>query len=93
MLNLHFFNPYLKNSNALFSYHLLMRIFNSNSEEDNNRFISKVIDFLAEFKRNLYEHMEEGVEQIEKILPLFHVLIYLFTYYKFTDKEKMKNLA
>lgn len=36
---------------------------------------------------------EQGNQTLEKILPLFHVLIYIFSYFKFTDKEKMKLLA
>jgi hypothetical protein len=37
--------------------------------------------------------MEEGHEKIDKILPLFHILICAFTYGKFNNKEKMKELA
>lgn len=37
--------------------------------------------------------MEEGVASIEKVLPLFHTMIYLISYFKFSDKDKMKILA
>ena len=93
LLNLHFLNPYLKSNSCMYTYRLLLTNFEYNSEEDNNRFISKVIELLAEFKKKLFEQMEDEIENIEKILPTFHVLIYAFTYLQFSDKEKMKALA
>lgn len=70
-----------------------MKNFEYNSEEDNNRFIHRVIDYLADYKKKLYEHLEINGEQIEKVLPCFTILTQLFTYCKFSDKDRMKSLA
>ena len=55
MLNLHFFNPYLKSNASLFTYRYILTIFDYMSEEENNRFIGKVIEYLADYKKKLYE--------------------------------------
>lgn len=67
-----------------------MNTFENKKPEENNRFLSKIIDLIVDFKKKLFEQMEDEVESIEKILPLFHLLIYVFTYYKFSDKDKMR---
>ena len=93
MLNLHFFNPYLKNTKSVFSYQLILKIFAQNTEEENNRFLASVINYIKTYKKNLYEKMEEGIESEVKLLPMFHILIYLFTYFNFSDKDLMRTLA
>lgn len=92
-LNLPFFNPYIKSNKALFTYRLLMKTFERNSEDENNRLIIEVKEYLVGYKKKLYEELEQNGERIEKVLPLFHMLIHLFTYNKCSDKEKMKELA
>lgn len=90
-LNLPYFNPYLKSNKALFTYRLLLKNFQHNTEEDNSRFIHDVTKYIIEFKKKLFEQLDgAGGESIEKILPMFHALIYLFTHHKFNDREKMK---
>jgi hypothetical protein len=70
-----------------------MNLFKQNSDEDNNRFIIEVAKDLVEYKEKLYEQLEQNGESIEKVLPMYHVLLHLFTYFKFTDKNAMKALA
>jgi hypothetical protein len=48
---------------------------------------------LSEFKKKLFEQMEDEIEAIEKVLPIFHILIYAFTHLSFSDREKMRALA
>ena len=48
---------------------------------------------LVEYKKRLYEQLELNVEKIDKVLPMFHVLIHLFTFFKFTDREVLKTLG
>lgn len=55
MLNLHFMNPFLKSNTCIYTQRLLIRNLEYNSEEDNNRFIHKVTEYLAEFKKKLFE--------------------------------------
>jgi len=55
MLNLHFLNPYLKSNASVFTYQLLLKVFHHNSEEDNNKFIHKVCEYLGDYKKKLYE--------------------------------------
>ncbi|CDW82225.1 UNKNOWN [Stylonychia lemnae] len=93
LLNLHFFNPYLKSNATLFTYRYILTIFDYMTEEENNRFISKVIEYLAEYKIKLFEQMEDEIELCQKILPMFHILKYAFSHLQFTDKDKMKALA
>ena len=83
----------MKSNQCLFTYRLLLITFEHNSDEDNTRFIVEVTKYLVDFKRKLYEQLEQNIENIEKVLPLLHVLINLFTYHKFNDKERMKALA
>ena len=92
-LNLPFFNPYLKSNKTLYTYRLLMRAFRHNCDEENNRFINDVISELQSFKKRLYEELESQAEKIEKVLPIFHVMIHLFTFFKFTDREAVRQLA
>ena len=92
-LNLPFFNPCIKSNRSMYTFRLLMRAFNHNSEEENNRFLYEVISEIQNFKKKLYEELESKAEKIEKVLPIFHVLIQLFTFFKFTDREAMKKLA
>ena len=63
------------------------------TEEEHNRFIGKVIEYLADYKKKLYEQMEEEIELCQKILPMFHILKYAFSHLQFTDKDKMRALA
>ena len=60
-----------------------MKAFQHNCEEENNRFIHDVIGEIQTFKRKLYEELESNAEKIEKVLPIFHVMIHLFTFFKF----------
>ena len=77
----------------MYTYRLLMKAFHHNCEEENNRFIHDVIAEIQTFKRKLYEELESNAEKIEKVLPIFHVMIHLFTFFKFTDREAIKALA
>ena len=70
-----------------------MQAFQANSEEENNAFIKEVIKELQKYKQRLYEQLELNNEKIEKVLPMFHLLIHLFTYYKFSDRELLRILA
>ena len=70
-----------------------MQAFQTNSEEENNAFIKEVIKELQKYKQRLYEQLELKNEKIEKVLPMFHLLIHLFTFYKFSDRELLRNLA
>jgi len=70
-----------------------MQAFQSNSEEENNAFIKEVIKELQKYKQRLYEQLELKNEKIEKVLPMFHLLIHLFTYHKFSDRELLRILA
>lgn len=76
----------------MYTYRLLMKAFqhNTQSEEDNNRFIYDVIAEIQSFKKKLYEELESNAEKIEKVLPIFHVMIHLFTFFKFTEKEAIR---
>lgn len=93
-MNLAFFNPYLKSNKALFTYRLILSTFEHNTDEDNTRFISEVTKILVEFKKKLYEWLELNIEHVEKVLPLFHVLLtILATHAKFSDRDKLRVLA
>lgn len=92
-LNLPFFNPYIKSNKGMYTYRLLMKAFQHNCEDENNRFIHDVIGEIKTFKKKLYEELESNAEKIEKVLPIFHVMIHLFTFFKFTDTEAIKALA
>lgn len=71
-----------------------MRTFEQNTEDDNNRFLGEITAFLVKYKASLYEKLEsKGFSSIEKVLPLFHVLVHMFTYFRFSDREKLKSLA
>ena len=70
-----------------------MRACQHNSEEENNRFIHEVIAEIKTFKQKLYEELESRGEKIEKVLPIFHALIHMFTFFKFTDRKAMEQLA
>ncbi len=53
-----------------------------------------MISEMSRFSNNLYESKgADRDEIINKILPLFHTLIVLFTYMKFPDVDKMKRFA
>ena len=65
----------------------------NNSDDENNKFIHEIIKDLENFKHGLFVDMELNVEMIEKVLPMYHILIHIFTYIKFTDKEALKKLA
>eukprot|EP00347_Sterkiella_histriomuscorum_P023566 403334151 len=93
MLNLHFFNPFLKSNSALHAYRLILTIFDYSTEEDNNRFIGKVIEYLQEYKKKLYESMEDDIETIHKVLPMFLIIKYAVSYLPFSDKDRLKQLA
>lgn len=86
-------NPYLKSNASLYTYRLLLTILEHMSEDDNNRFLTKVIDYLSEYKKKLFESMEDDIESIQKILPMFHILKYALSYIPFSDKERMRALA
>lgn len=45
---------------------------------------------IQSFKKKLYEELESNAEKIEKVLPIFHIMIHLFTFFKFTDKEAIR---
>jgi hypothetical protein len=93
-MNLQFLNPYLKSNKALYTYRLILSTIEHNSDEDNTRFIIEVTKILIEFKKKLYEWLELNIEQIEKVLPLFHVLLTIMaTHAKFSDRDKLRILA
>lgn len=93
-MNLPFFNPYLKSNKALFTYRLILSTFEHNTDDDNTRFIGEVTKILIEFKKKLYEWLELNLEHVEKVLPLFHVLLtILATHAKFSDRDKLRVLA
>ena len=90
MLNLHFFNPFMKSSTSQLSYEILMKEFQQlNTEEENNFFVKKIIDYLKDFKDKLFKQEERK----DKVLVLFHVLIFFFTYFKVNDSNLLNELA
>ncbi len=52
-----------------------------------------MISEIQAFKKRLYEELEQKAEKIEKVLPMFHVLIQLFTFFKVTDRKAVELLA
>ena len=59
MINLHFFNPFLKMNSQTYTYDILMGLFNKNGPKVNNEFLKKVKEYIAELKIELFEKMEE----------------------------------
>jgi hypothetical protein len=70
-----------------------MKTLSNNNEEVNNSLLKKLTIYLTEFKKKLFENMEDDGEKIEKILPLFHIILNAFTCFKFTNREYMEKLA
>ena len=91
MLNLEFFNPFLRkdeNDETMFHYQLVMNGFKNLAETDNReeqyKFFMAACDYLAFLKGKIFK--EDTSPRL--LMPLLHILLYIVTYYRFRDHEK-----
>lgn len=92
MLNLHFMSPYLKNNSAsINSYDLIFQLIWVIPEEYRTNLLGTLRADIEVYKEKL---TKENSENIVKIMPQFHIMIYMILNFKFTEnKEIFHELA
>lgn len=86
MLNLEFFNPFLRkdeNDDTIFHYQLVMNGFknlsDNNNKEEQHKFFLAACNHLAHLKGKIFK---EDISP-RPLMPFLHVILYLVTYYRF----------
>jgi len=64
------------------------------NEDEKSRFLEEVLKWITSIKKQLFEQMEDTSPHLVNEVPIaYHLLVYIFTYYKFLDKKQMKLIA
>ena len=87
MLNLHFMSPYLKNnSSSINSYDLIFQLIKVIPEKYRTILLDTLRVDIVDFKQKL---VKDNSENIVKILPQFHIMIYMILNFKFTENKEI----
>jgi hypothetical protein len=86
MLNLEFFNPFLRkdeNDETMFHYQLVMtgykNLSDNGNKEEQQKFYLAACEYLAHLKGKIFK--EDTSPKL--LMPLLHILLYLVTYFRF----------
>lgn len=90
MLNLHFFNPYLK-QNSSHSYAGFQEKFQLLSNEEKNKFLEAATKEILELKKEILQQNND--KQVKKIMPFMHILVFLITYFLHQGKSSPSSKA
>ena len=95
LLNLHFMAPFLKNNCSSFNtYECIFNLFAIIPQKSRTNVIEKITNGLKEAKKKMIFYMDEDQEEIQKVLPQYHLLIQLIQNYQFLGNSKVfKTLA
>ena len=86
MLNLEFFNPFLRkdeNDQTLFHYQLVMGGLKALSDQENREELTKFYLAVCDYIGNLKSKIFNEDTSPRHLMPFLHILLYLVTYCRF----------
>ena len=90
--NQEFLNPFIKNVECLFHYQKIMQKFKTLPFQEKSDFFNQASELINKLKKKIF--YENNFDEVEKLLPLLHMLTYILTYYGLVEhKLQLDNLA
>lgn len=96
MLNLHFLGPYLKNNSAsLSAYELIFQLISCLPIKWRSMVLQDIQKEIKDCKQQVLNGAQENSAYLDKLLPLYHILMHMIINFKFSEesKEIYKDLA